>query len=77
MVRINEIDSARKMDELKSSISMLGRMVPDCEVPDSKLTSALKKLLTADFKRRVYMEEQRGTTEQLIPERKTNCLHDP
>ena len=47
------------MDELKSSTSILGRMLPDFEVLDSKIASALKKLLTAHFKRRAYMEEQK------------------
>ena len=35
-------------------------MLPDFKVLDSKIASALKKLLTADLKRRVYMEEQRA-----------------
>ena len=57
MVWINEINSARNMDELKSSSSILGRMLPDFEVLDSKKASALKKLLSADFTRRVHMEK--------------------
>ena len=51
----------------------IGRMIPDFEVLDSKIVSALKKLLTSDFKTRVCMEGQKGTTGQSIPERKTNC----
>ena len=47
-------------------------MIPDFEVLDSKIATALKKLLTADFKRRVHMEEQK----EPVLERKTNCLHD-
>ena len=35
-------------------------MIPDFEVLDSNIASALKKLLTADFKRRVGMEEQKA-----------------
>ena len=50
MVWINEIDSARNMAELKSSHCKLGRKIPDLEVLDSKIASALKHLLTADFK---------------------------
>ena len=60
MVWINEIDSARNMDELKSSNSILGRMILDFEVFDSQMVSALQKLFTADFKRRVYMEERKA-----------------
>ena len=32
-------------------------MLPDSEVLDSKMASALKKLLTAVLERRVHMEE--------------------
>ena len=48
--RSHDVDFARHMDELKSSSSVLGRKIPDLEVLDSKLESALKSLLTADFK---------------------------
>ena len=60
MVWVNEIDSARNVDELKLSSSILGRILPDFEILDSNITSPLKKLLTADFNRRVYMEEQKA-----------------
>ena len=53
MVCINDIDSANNMDELKSSSSLLGRLLPDFEVLVSNKASALKKLLTTNFKRRV------------------------
>ena len=55
---IKEIGSARNMDELKSSSSTLGPMLPDIEVLDSKIASALKKLLTADFKREEEKTQQ-------------------
>ena len=58
MVWINEVDSARNMDELKWSSSVLGRMFPDFDQLDSKIASTLKKLLTTRLKRRVHMEEQ-------------------
>ena len=48
---INEVDSTNSLDELKSSISILGQTIPDIEVLDSKIASSLKKLLTSDFKR--------------------------
>ena len=47
LVWINEIDSAKNVDDLKSSNPILGRMRPVFEVLDSKIASALKKLLTA------------------------------
>ena len=37
-----EIDSARNEDELKSSNSVPGRMIPDFEVFESKIASTLK-----------------------------------
>ena len=71
---ISEIDQAKNDSKLSSSL--FGRMLPDFEALDSEIASALKKLLTAGFKRRFYMEAQKGTTGQSIPERKTNCLDD-
>ena len=59
VVWINEIDSARNMDELKSSCSLRRLIIPDFEILDSQIASALKKLLTADFKRGVYIEEMK------------------
>ena len=60
IVWVSEIDFARNMNELKSSSSILGRNIPDFEAHDSKIANVLEKLLTADFKRRVYMEEQQA-----------------
>ena len=60
MVWINEVDSAKHMDESKLSYSMLGRIVPDFYVLGSKIATALKKLLTAAFKRRVCKEKQKA-----------------
>ena len=41
MVQINETDSARNMDELRSTSSISGRKIPDFDVLDSNITSAL------------------------------------
>ena len=61
---------------LLSSSSIAERVIRDFDVPDSKFSSVLKKLLVADFKRRVNMEGKNGTTGQPIPERKTNRVDD-
>ena len=68
MAWINEVDSSRNMYELMSSSSILGRKLPDCEVLDSKIASALKKLLTADFKTYMICENFKisGTGEALL-----------
>ena len=59
MLWINEVDSAKSMNELTSSSSILGRMFSRFEVHYSPLASPLKKLLNSDLKRGVYMEEQK------------------
>ena len=76
VVRINEIDSARNMNELKSSIYSLRLIIPDFEILDSQIANALKKGLTADFKRRSLHRRNQDTTGHSIPERQTNRLHD-
>ena len=38
MVWINETDSAKNMDELEPSSLILGRILPDFEVLDSKIS---------------------------------------
>ena len=55
MVWINEVDSAKHMDEFESSSSIEGRKMLEFDEHDSKIASVLKKLLTSDFMRRVYM----------------------
>ena len=52
--------SARNMDEFKSSTTKFGRTILDFEPLDSQIAGAVKTLMTADFKRRVYMEEQQA-----------------
>ena len=51
-------------------------MLSDVEVLDSKMASALNELLTADFKKRIYMKEQKAQQDTRFLRRKTNCLHD-
>ena len=70
--RSHDVDFARHMDELKSSSSVLGRKIPDLEVLDSKLESALKSLLTADFKRARLRGRAKVRPAQSVLERNTN-----
>ena len=72
MVWINDVASARHTDEIKSSSSVLGRKIPDLEVLDSKLESALKSLLTADFKRTRLRGRAKVRPAQSVLERNTN-----
>ena len=67
IVWIDEMDAALSMDELKTSESVAGRFIPDFEILDSKIASALKKKLTPnDFKKRVYMEETKAQKEPIF-----------
>ena len=47
------------------------------EVLDSKITIALKELLTAHFKMRVYMEEQKAQQDNQFLKGRQNCRDDP
>ena len=53
----------------ESRLFLLGRIIRDFEVLDSKKkkSSAVEELLTANFKRRVYITERKGETGQSIP----------
>ena len=73
MVWISEVNSSRIVHELKSSSSILR---PNFDVLDSKIASALQKLLIADFTTASLHGRAKGTMGQTILERKTNRLHD-
>ena len=53
---------------------MLRRIIPDFEVLDSKIASALKKLLTAHFKR-LSTEEQKAPQDKRFLKGRQHCLH--
>ena len=59
MMWITEFDSAKGRNEMTSFYFMFGRIISDIEALHSSIASVAKKLLTADFKRRVNMEEQK------------------
>ena len=59
---INEVEMARSTDDLVTSQSVEGRSdVPDFEMLDARIASALRKIIiNTSFKRRVSVEEQRA-----------------
>ena len=63
MLWINEVAIAKSIDELTTSRSLVGRYdVPDYDMLDAMITSALKRLLDkhTHFRRRASVEEQRA-----------------
>ena len=57
---INELEMVDPVDDLKSSLSVRGIRVPDFEVLDAKIASALNRIIhNSHFKRRISLEEQK------------------
>ena len=58
---IKEVEMVDSVDDLKSSCSVRGIRMPDFEVLDSKIASALNKIIhNTQFKRKVSLEEQKA-----------------
>ena len=65
------------VDELRSSSSIRGISMPNFEVLDARIASALNKIIhNSHFKRRISLEEQKGPTAGPFPSRQTDCLLD-
>ena len=61
---IKEVEMVGSVDDLKSSSSIRGISMPDFEVLDAKIASALNKIIhNSHFKRRVSLEEQKAQKE--------------
>ena len=76
---IKEVDTAKSIDELETSLSIVGRTdFLDCDMLDAMIASALKKLLNTHvhFRRKASVEEQTHSGKRLILTREANCLHD-
>ena len=58
---IKEVEMVDSVDELKSSSSVRGIRMPDFEVLDARIASALNRIIhNSHFKRRVSLEEQKA-----------------
>ena len=58
---IKEVKMVDSVDELRSSSSIRGISVPNFEVLDARIASALNKIIhNSHFKRRISVEEQRS-----------------
>ena len=64
MLWIKEVEMVDSVDDLNSSLSVRGCQMPDFEVLDAKIASALNRIIhNSHFKRRVSLEEQKAQKE--------------
>ena len=77
MIWVSEIDSAKSIEEQRTPESILGHPLPNFEQLDMKIANALKKILAAyDFRKKVFIEEQKAQKRKSISSRKTDRSHD-
>ena len=64
---IKEVELVESVDELRTSSSILGISMPNFEVLDARITSALHKVIhNSHFKRKISLEEQKAQKEDLF-----------
>ena len=64
MLWIKEVELVDSVDDLKSQCSVRGIRMPDFEVLDAKIASALNRIIhNTQFKRKVSLEEQKAQKE--------------
>ena len=64
MLWIKEVEMIDSVDDFKSSLSVRGIRMPDFEVLDAKIASALNRIIhNTQFKSRVSLEEQKAQKE--------------
>ena len=74
---IKEVELVDTVDELRSSSSTRGISMPNFEVLDARIASALNKIIhNSHFKRRISLEEQKAQKKGPFPSRKTDRLPD-
>ena len=74
---IKEVELVDSVDDLKSSCSVRGIRMPDFEVLDAKIASALNRIIhNSHFKRRISLEEQKTPKRGPFPSWKTDRSFD-
>ena len=64
MLWIKEVEMVESVDDLKSSRSITGIRMPDFEVLDARIASALNKIIqNTRFKKKVSLEEMKAHKE--------------
>ena len=67
MIWINEIESAKSIADLKTTYAITGaKLQTNFDVLDSKIAIGLKKVINADFNRRVFIQEEAAQKEKRI-----------
>ena len=65
---IKEVELVDSVDDLRSSSSIRGILMPDFEVLDARIASALNKIIhNFHFKRKISLEEQKGSERGPFP----------
>ena len=73
---IKEVEKADSVDDLQSS-SIRGIQMPNFEVLDARIASALNRIVhNSHFKRRINLEEMKGPKRGPFPSWKTTRLLD-
>ena len=74
---IKEVELVDSVDELRSSSSTRGISMPNFEVLDARIVSALNKIIqNSHFKRRISLEEQKSQKQDRFLRGQTDCLPD-
>ena len=77
MLWIKEVELVDSVDDLKSSCSIRGIHMPNFEVLDAKIASALNSVVhNTQFKRKVSLEEQKAKKRGPLSPRETDRLPD-
>ena len=72
---IKEVELVDSVDELRSSSSIRGISMPNFEVLDARIASALNKIHNPQFKKRISLEEQKAQKEdRFLRGRQIACL---
>ena len=65
---IKEVEMVDSVDDIRSSSSTRGISMPNVEVLDARIASALKKIIhNSHFKRRISLEEQKAQKQDGFP----------
>ena len=77
MLWFKEVELVDSVDELRSLSSTRGISMPNFEVLDARIASALNKIIhNSHFTRRQSLEEQKSPKRGPFPSRQTDCLLD-
>ena len=77
MLWIKEVELVDSVDDLKSSCTVRGIQMPNFEVLDAKIASALNRIIhNTQFKRKVSLEEQKSPKRGPFPSWKTDRSPD-